>query len=235
VGAIVAEPSFPNIWYAARAAFTVEVTVKGRPAHVGLHYTGTNALLAAHSVLDDLFAMADKVAEHCTELRIEPEPARHSIMLIGGTAGGGTNFNIVPGEFRFTIDRLRNPDGPSAGWEVEEPVGQLHEGSADGEIKRGFQAFVDRGPVQDGARGRWELDPSDIAAGDGSGLGCELGAGRVEVLASTRDLDQVWIGIGERLVDNGQRGARVPKSRRLVGSKPDLDHGLPKRQDAKRE
>lgn len=110
VGAIVAEPSFPNIWYAARAAFTVEVTVTGRPAHVGLHYDGDNALRTAHTVLADLFAMADDVAEHRTELRIEPEPARRSIMLIGGTSGGGTNFNIVPDEFRFTIDRRPNPD-----------------------------------------------------------------------------------------------------------------------------
>ena len=110
VGAIVAEPSFPNIWYAARAAFTVEITVTGRPAHVGLHYTGDNALLSAHSVLGELIAMADDVAQHRTDLRIEPDAARHSIMLIGGTSGGGTNFNIVPEEFRFTIDRRPNPD-----------------------------------------------------------------------------------------------------------------------------
>lgn len=110
VGAIVAEPSYPNIWYAARAAFTLEVTVSGRPAHVGLHYTGDNAFLAAHAVLGDLIAMAGDVAQHRTELRIEPEPARNSIMLIGGVTGGGTNFNIVPDEFRFTIDRRPNPD-----------------------------------------------------------------------------------------------------------------------------
>jgi acetylornithine deacetylase/succinyl-diaminopimelate desuccinylase-like protein len=109
-GAIVAEPSSPNIWYAARAAFTVEVTVAGKPAHVGLHYTGRNALRSAHAVLDSLFEMADVVAKHRTDLRIEPEAARGSIMLIGGTSGGGTNFNIVPDEFRFTIDRRPNPD-----------------------------------------------------------------------------------------------------------------------------
>lgn len=110
VGAIVAEPSYPNIWYAARAAFTVEVTLTGKPAHVGLHYTGTNALAAGHQVLGELFEMAETVSAHRTELRIEPEAARHSIMLIGGTSGGGTNFNIVPDVFRFTIDRRPNPD-----------------------------------------------------------------------------------------------------------------------------
>jgi len=109
-GAIVAEPSFPTIWYAARAAFTVEVTVSGQPAHVGLHYTGSNAFLAAHQVVGELILMAEEVSEHVTELRIEPEAARRSIMLIGGTSGGGTNFNIVPDSFQFTIDRRPNPD-----------------------------------------------------------------------------------------------------------------------------
>jgi succinyl-diaminopimelate desuccinylase len=31
-------------------------------------------------------------------------------MLIGGTAQGGTNFNIVPDRYTFTIDRRPNPD-----------------------------------------------------------------------------------------------------------------------------
>ncbi len=110
VGAIVAEPSFPHIWYAARAAFTVEVTIRGRAAHVGLHYTGTNAFVEAHHVLADLITYGERVAQHRTSLRIEPEAARSSIMLIGGMSGGGTNFNIVPDSFSFTIDRRPNPD-----------------------------------------------------------------------------------------------------------------------------
>lgn len=31
-------------------------------------------------------------------------------MLVGGLAAGGTNFNIVPDEFSFTIDRRPNAD-----------------------------------------------------------------------------------------------------------------------------
>jgi acetylornithine deacetylase/succinyl-diaminopimelate desuccinylase family protein len=110
VGAIVGEPSWPHIWYAARGAFTVEVTVRGKAAHVGLHYRGNNAFELAHGVLGKLFSYRDKIAEHKTDLRIEPEAARSSIMLIGGVSGGGTNFNIVPDEFSFTIDRRPNPD-----------------------------------------------------------------------------------------------------------------------------
>ena len=31
-------------------------------------------------------------------------------MLVGGVSGGGTNFNIVPAEFSFTVDRRPNPE-----------------------------------------------------------------------------------------------------------------------------
>lgn len=110
LGAIVGEPSHPDIWYAARGAFTVEVTVAGKPAHVGLHYTGDSAFEYAHQVIHRLLAWRDTVAGRKTDYRIEPEAARSSIVLVGGTSGGGTNFNIVPDQYRFTIDRRPNPD-----------------------------------------------------------------------------------------------------------------------------
>ncbi len=110
VGAIVGEPSFPDVWYAARGAFTVKVTAHGRPAHVGLHYTGDNAFEHAQQVIGKLFAYRDTITRHRTNLMIQPEAARESIMLIGGLATGGTNFNIVPDRFSFTIDRRPNPD-----------------------------------------------------------------------------------------------------------------------------
>lgn len=110
VGAIVGEPSYPDIWYAARGAFTVKVTVTGRPAHVGLHYTGDSAFERAHRIVDRLLIWRDSVAARRTDFRIEPEAARSSIALIGGTSGGGTNFNIVPDRYSFTIDRRPNPD-----------------------------------------------------------------------------------------------------------------------------
>ncbi|MGH9213435.1 MAG: hypothetical protein ACRD2C_22595, partial [Acidimicrobiales bacterium] len=51
--------------------------------------------------------LASDVPANCP---YEPEAARASIMLIGGVTEGGTNFNIVPDTFRFTIDRRPNPD-----------------------------------------------------------------------------------------------------------------------------
>ncbi|MEV4621156.1 ArgE/DapE family deacylase [Asanoa sp. NPDC049573] len=110
VGAIVGEPSFPEMWYAARGAFTIKVTVYGRPAHVGLHYTGDNAVEHGHRLIGELLRYRDRITQHRTRFAITPEPARNSIMLIGGVVSGGINFNIVPDSFSFTIDRRPNPD-----------------------------------------------------------------------------------------------------------------------------
>ena len=86
------------------------MTVRGRAAHVGLHYEGVSAVELGHRVLGELYAYRDEVARRRTELRIEPDAARASIMLIGGVVSGGTTFNIVPDELSFTIDRRPNAD-----------------------------------------------------------------------------------------------------------------------------
>jgi succinyl-diaminopimelate desuccinylase len=111
-GAIVAEPTWGTVWHACRGAFTLRVTVRGRPAHVGLHYEGVNAFAAAVDVAVGLRELECSVRERMSKLGFSSSDPRagESIMLVGGLAGGGTNFNIVPDEFSFTIDRRPNPD-----------------------------------------------------------------------------------------------------------------------------
>ena len=111
-GAIVAEPTWGTIWHACRGAFTLRVTVRGRAAHVGLHYEGIDAFAAAVDVVLSLRELQQALRERRSTLSFSStDPrARESIMLVGGRAGGGTNFNIVPAEFEFTIDRRPNAD-----------------------------------------------------------------------------------------------------------------------------
>ena len=111
-GAIVAEPTWGTIWHACRGAFTVRVFVRGRPAHVGLHYEGVNAFAAAIDVAVGLRELEHVLRERRSDLEFSStsDRASESIMLIGGVSGGGTNFNIVPSEFSFTVDRRPNPD-----------------------------------------------------------------------------------------------------------------------------
>jgi succinyl-diaminopimelate desuccinylase len=111
-GAIVAEPTWGTIWHACRGAFTLRVRVRGRPAHVGLHYEGVNAFAAAVDVAVALRELEQRLRRRLSGLDFASADPRagESIMLVGGISGGGTNFNVVPAEFRFTVDRRPNAD-----------------------------------------------------------------------------------------------------------------------------
>jgi acetylornithine deacetylase/succinyl-diaminopimelate desuccinylase-like protein len=112
VGAIVAEPTWGTVWHACRGAFTLLISVQGVSAHVGLHYEGRNAFLAAVEVADELRVFNEALKLRTSEVNFaSTHPrARDSILLIGGVAEGGTNFNIVPERFAFTVDRRPNAD-----------------------------------------------------------------------------------------------------------------------------
>jgi succinyl-diaminopimelate desuccinylase len=110
IGMLTAEPTGGVIWNACRGALSLRVLVKGRPAHVGLHYRGVNAFESALPVAGALLALKQEVGARRTAYRIAPEAARGSILMMGGEASGGDNFNVVPGKFSFTVERRINPE-----------------------------------------------------------------------------------------------------------------------------
>lgn len=93
VGMLTPEPTGGVVWNANRGAYTIRVTVPGKPAHVGRQHEGINAFERAIPLLQDLAALKREVE------------TRGSILMMGGRAEGGTNFNVVPDRFSFTIDR----------------------------------------------------------------------------------------------------------------------------------
>jgi acetylornithine deacetylase/succinyl-diaminopimelate desuccinylase-like protein len=92
------EPTGGVIWNGCRGAITMRVSFAGREAHVGFANTGDNA-----------FERMVRAAAPLTELAHELF-ARDSMLIVGGTSGSGANFNVVPGEAWFSIDRRFNPD-----------------------------------------------------------------------------------------------------------------------------
>ncbi len=110
IGMLTPEPTSGLIWNTSRGALSLRVTVKGKPAHVGLHHQGTNAFEGMLVVANALLELKAEVESRWTNFRIEPQGARHSILLIGGRCQGGTNFNLVPAECWFTVDRRINPE-----------------------------------------------------------------------------------------------------------------------------
>jgi succinyl-diaminopimelate desuccinylase len=96
IGMLLPEPTSGVIWNANRGAISLEITVEGRAAHVGLAHLGVNAFERAVTVVNALVALKSQLP--------------HSILLIGGRVEAGSNFNVVPDQCRFTIDRRIDPD-----------------------------------------------------------------------------------------------------------------------------
>jgi len=110
IGMLTAEPTSGVIWNANRGAITLRVTVRGKPVHVGLSYQGVNAFEIMLRVAGELENLKREVEERQTAYRIHPQAAGRSILMMGGECRGGSNFNVVPGECTFTVDRRINPE-----------------------------------------------------------------------------------------------------------------------------
>jgi acetylornithine deacetylase/succinyl-diaminopimelate desuccinylase-like protein len=110
IGMLTAEPTSGAIWNASRGAISLKVTVKGIPMHVGLQYDGVNAFDNMVVVANALTDLKREVELRTTGFNIKPRAARRSILMLGGRCEGGTNFNLVPGECSFTVDRRINPE-----------------------------------------------------------------------------------------------------------------------------
>jgi len=110
IGMLLAEPTSGVVWSANRGAISLRVRVLGKSAHVGLQHQGENAFERMHEVVKRLQELKQEVERRSTKFNIGADQARQSILMLGGQSGGGTNFNVVPEECWFTIDRRINPE-----------------------------------------------------------------------------------------------------------------------------
>ena len=110
IGMLLAEPTSGVVWNANRGAITLRVRVLGKSAHVGLQHQGENAFERMHRVVERLQELKQEVERRTTHFNIGADQARQSILMLGGQSGGGTNFNVVPAECWFTVDRRINPE-----------------------------------------------------------------------------------------------------------------------------
>lgn len=110
IGMLTPEPTGGVVWNANRGAITLKVTIKGKPAHVGMQHEGVNAFEGMLELAGEIQKLKKEVETRITEYNLAPAAARHSILMIGGRSESGTNFNVVPGSAWFTIDRRVNPE-----------------------------------------------------------------------------------------------------------------------------
>ena len=110
IGMLTPEPTGGVVWNANRGAITLRVTTRGKTAHVGRQHEGVNAFEGMLAVAQALVELKHEVENHTTAYHIAPDVARRSILMLGGRTEGGTNFNAVPDECWFTVDRRINPE-----------------------------------------------------------------------------------------------------------------------------
>jgi len=110
IGMFTPEPTGGIVWNANRGAITLRATMRGKPAHVGRQFEGVNAFEQALPAMMRLAEIKKEVELRETQYNIAPAAARKSILLLGGRSEGGTNFNVTPDHFSFTIDRRINPE-----------------------------------------------------------------------------------------------------------------------------
>jgi acetylornithine deacetylase/succinyl-diaminopimelate desuccinylase family protein len=145
IGMLTPEPTGGVIWNGSRGALSLRVKVLGRMAHVALQHQGRNAfegMLELGAMLQELRREVEARTFDDDALGLAGPP---SILLIGGTCGGGVNFNVVPEEMAFSIDRRFHP---------RESADQV-----DKELEAVFRRFRRQG---------WQMEVERLQCGDAS-------------------------------------------------------------------
>jgi acetylornithine deacetylase/succinyl-diaminopimelate desuccinylase-like protein len=124
---LTAEPTGGVVWHASRGAITMRVGLAGREAHVGQADLGINAF--EHMV---------RVAEPLAELSRQLLEERGSMLVVGGAAGSGANFNVVPGSAWFSVDRRINPEE-----DLDEEVARLTDTITQAAADAGAHVTID--------------------------------------------------------------------------------------------
>jgi acetylornithine deacetylase/succinyl-diaminopimelate desuccinylase family protein len=110
IGMLLPEPTSGVVWNAHRGAISLRIKVLGKSAHVGLQHRGENAFEQMLRVVERLQELKREVEQRETGYAIGAEQSSNSILMLGGESGGGTNFNVVPDQCWFTVDRRINPE-----------------------------------------------------------------------------------------------------------------------------
>jgi succinyl-diaminopimelate desuccinylase len=110
VAMLTAEPTGGVVWHAARGAITLRVETTGREAHVGYVHEGVNAFEHMIRIADPLTRLSHELLERRTSLPVGSDEAAGSMLVVGGQAGAGAGFNVVPGSAWFSVDRRFNPE-----------------------------------------------------------------------------------------------------------------------------
>ena len=198
---LTAEPTGGVIWHAWRGAITLGVRTTGREAHVGYVHQGVNAFEHMIRIAEPLTVLARELLDKRTSYPVESEEAGGSMLVVGGQAGAGAGFNVVPGSAWFSVDRRFNPEedldeelgrltgmideaATAAGAEVTVEVLQAQPSGRTEETHPAAQALAGCAAAVAGAAPRFEMCPGVLDTRWYSQLGIPAfayGGGRLDV------------------------------------------------------
>jgi succinyl-diaminopimelate desuccinylase len=135
---LTAEPTGGVVWHASRGAITLRITVRGREAHVGQAHLGVNAFEKMIRVAEPLATLAHDLRLRRTTFPVDSDPSRGSMLVVGGAAESGANFNVVPGSAWFSVDRRFNPEE-----DLDEELERLTDAIATAAVQAGAEVTVD--------------------------------------------------------------------------------------------
>ncbi len=154
---LTAEPTGGVVWHANRGAITLRVRVAGREAHVGQAHLGDNAFEKLIRIAQPLFDLAHELLERRTAFPMDGDDARGSMLVVGGAAGAGANFNAVPGSAWLSLDRRFNPEE-----DLDEELARLTATIERAASEAGAEVAVD--VLQEApSAGTPETDPAAVA------------------------------------------------------------------------
>ncbi len=201
VAMLTAEPTGGVIWHACRGAITLRVQVSGREAHVGYVHEGVNAFEHMIRIAEPLTALSRELLAKRTSFPVASDEAAGSMLVVGGQAGAGAGFNVVPGAAWFSIDRRFNPEegldeelarltgtinnaAEAAGAEVEIEVLQAQPSGSTDQDHPAAHTLARCVEAVEGAGARFELCPGVLETRWYSQLGIPAfayGGGRLDV------------------------------------------------------
>lgn len=130
---VVLEPTDFRVATKAKGLVCYEITVEGETSHASRPDQGTNAVLAARSVLDAIEGYDRRLRE-----REDPLVGSAYANVTRFEAGVGGNLGVLPGEARLVLDRRVLP-GESIGEVEREVTALLDDVEAEHGVETGFE------------------------------------------------------------------------------------------------
>jgi succinyl-diaminopimelate desuccinylase len=145
-------------------------------AHVGSAHKGVNAFEHLVRIADPLTRLSHELLSERTSFPVESDEAAGSMLVVGGQAGAGAGFNVVPGSAWFSVDRRFNPDedldrelarltglinetAAAAGAKVDIEVLQKQPSGSTDQRHRAAQALASCVEAVEGAAAEFQLCP----------------------------------------------------------------------------